>query len=218
MKSLFFSSFVLLALLVSCSSDDSVVEEPQQIDPNFYALQVGNTWTYEYFERDRETGEFVTLNAFDEVKIIETSDSNGETFYSFETTTTGNNSAPFCVPPNGASVVKLRDSLGFLVNENHQILFSYKDEQEYLAKENIQAPFNLYGILISGTENIEVSAGSFPSLRNEVYAKFEDGTIALGRNLVFYSEGIGQIKETYSTASKTDHYAEKRLISFEVEN
>lgn len=221
MRPLLFSCLVCCVFFISCSSDDNTSQEqqsedPQPEEPNFYGLKVGNTWTYEYFKRIGNTEEFETSNAFDEAKIVASSEIDGETFYTVETITTGNNNAPGCVPPNGAAITKVRDSLGYLINDSGQILFSYEDGHEYLATITTHEVFDLYGILISGIEDIEVAAGTFPCLRNEVYGKFEDGTTSPGRNFIFYSDGIGEIKQTYNYAQNPLNFAEKRLISYEI--
>lgn len=215
MKALLSFCIVSCVFFISCNKEDNNTSEEQQADEtNFYGLKVGNTWTYEYFKRIGNTEEFETTNAFDEVKITGTSEINGEVFYSLETTTTGNDGAPVCVPQNGTANIKVRDSLGYLINDTHQILFSNKNEQEYLAVVTPQAYYDLFGILISGIENVEVTAGTFPSLRNELYAKFTDGTISPGRNITSYSDEIGEIKATYSFVSGVNNYAEKRLVSY----
>lgn len=215
-----FSTSILILLSVlffSCNKDDSTPQEEQQVsEPNFYALKVGNTWTYEYFERVGNTDEFVTTNAFDEVEIIGTSEINGETFYSFQTTTTGNDGAPGCVPANGTVIEKLRDSLGYLINDGREILFSNKNESEYMAFETPEDFYDLYATLIPGSEIIEVAAGSISCLRNELYAKFNDETTSPGRNFIFYSDGTGQVKETYNFVSDPINFAERRLVSYEI--
>ncbi len=215
MKTFLISCIVCCMFFISCSSDDSPSGDSQPIESNFYGLKVGNTWTYEYFRRIGNTEEFETSNAFDEVKIVGSFEIDGETYYSVETITTGNNNAPTCVPPNGAAITKVRDSLGYLINDSGAILFSHEDEGEYLVATG-QQPFNLYGILISGMENIEVTSGTFSSKRNEVYGKFEDGTTSPGRNFIFYTEGIGEIKQTYNYATNPLNFAEKRLVSYEI--
>lgn len=204
--------------MVSCSKNDDAQQPEQLSDPNFYALEVGNSWTYEYFKRIGNTEEFATTNAFDEVRITGTSEIDGNTFYTLETTTSGNDNSTVCVPPNGIAVEKIRDSLGYLVNDRGTIFFSNENELEYMAIENPVEFYNLFGVLIPDVENIESIAGTFPCLRNETYAKFTNGSHSPGRNFVFYSDELGKILETFSFVSSSSHYAEKRLISYSSEN
>lgn len=205
-------------LFISCNKDDDTPQEEQELtEPNFYALKVGNSWRYEYFRRVGQTDEFESLNAFDEVVITGTSEINGNTYYNFKTTTTGNDGAPSCVPPNGVAVENLRDSLGYLINDQRTIFFSHVNENiEYLAFDIPNEQYDLYAVLIPGMENITVPAGSFPCLKNEKYTKFQDGSNSPGKNFMFYSDERGLVKETYNYVSNPINFAERRLVSYEI--
>jgi len=109
---LFTLSFLLL---FSCKGDEEC--STPEAETNFYALSVGNTWTYEYFGRIGLTDEFESFDVFDEVEITETTEINGEEYFVFQTTTIGNNGSPRYVPENGVAVLHYRDSLGYLINE-----------------------------------------------------------------------------------------------------
>lgn len=219
MKPFLFFCILSSFLFISCNEDDNSSEEQQIDNPNFYALTVGNTWTYEYFERVDNTDEFVTTNAFDEVKILSTSEINGNIYYNFETTTTGNDGAPVCVPPNGKAVEKLRDSLGYLVNDIGTKRFSNTNENlEYLVVQRQNSFHNIYALLVPGSEIINVASVSFECLKNEKYAKLNDGVITPGRNLMHYADEIGQIKETYSSVNGPNHFAERRLVSYNIQD
>ena len=124
----FTASILLLfsVLFISCNNDDgSPTEEQELSEPNFYALNVGNSWRYEYFQRIDRTDEFESLNAFDDVTISGTSEINGNTYHNVETTTSGNDGASAFVPDNGTAITKLRDSLGYLIDENGIKYYSY---------------------------------------------------------------------------------------------
>ncbi len=80
---------IVFIVFTSCKKDDTSSEGQSDI-ANFYAHQVGNTWTYNYYGRGvGSTDEFEDLNVTDIVLITETSEINGETYYTFQTTTTG---------------------------------------------------------------------------------------------------------------------------------
>ena len=205
-------------IFYSCKGDDdsNCMEQEQEQDPdNFYALTVGNTWTYNYFQRIGITDEFESLDVLAVVEIIGTSELNGEEYFVFQTTTSGNHGAPAYVPDNGVVNLHFRDSLGYLINEAGIKFFSNTNpEVEYFVQEN--SFFNLYGKLLSGTEDVKIQAGIFTALNNEIFAKLEDGSITPGRSNKHYAEEIGQLKETYSSISNPLYLGEKRLVSYSV--
>lgn len=210
---LLLSAFVLIT---SCKNeDDSTALEQEQIPPNFYALAVGNTWTYEYFRRIQQTSEFETVNAFDNVEITDKTQVNGEEYFTFQTTTTGNDESALGVPENGVVVKHIRDSLGYLIEETGQIIYSKTNVGlEYIVQEHPN--YEIKGKLLEGTEIIEVPAGSFTTLNNAVYTILENGSQAPGMNNDYYADEIGQILETCSTVSSPNHFGEKRLISYSI--
>jgi len=69
---------------------------------------------------------------------------------------------------------------------------------------------------LNGTENVEVEAGVFTALNNEIFAKHEDGSNFPGRSNKYYAEETGQLKETYSTISSPLSSGEKHLVSYTV--
>ncbi|WP_026450354.1 hypothetical protein [Aequorivita capsosiphonis] len=218
MKSLLLSCFVFSLIFISCNKDDNQPEEQQQTESNFYALTIGNSWRYEYFKRIDRTDEFESLNAFDDVAITGTSEINGNTYYTFETTTSGNDNTSILVPENGTVVTNLRDSLGYLINENGVKQFSYSNpDQEYLIRQ-MTNELNIYGVLTESDSALEVPAGNFECFVNELYVRFSDGNTSPGRDFYFYSERIGKIKSTISWVSDSLHSAEIRLVSYSFPN
>jgi hypothetical protein len=208
------SLFLTAILFVSCKNNDDTCSVGEGQDPdNFYALTVGNSWTFEYFRRIGTSEDFESLNAFDEVEITGNTEINGKNYFVFQTTTSGNDGAPPYVPENGVANLHFRDSLGYLINEAGKKFFSNTNqEQEYFILEH--PTFNLFGKLVNGTENVDVEAGVFNALNNEIFAKLPDETIPPGRSNKYYAEEIGQLKETYSAISNPISYGEKRLVSY----
>ncbi|MDN3724822.1 hypothetical protein QRD02_10540 [Aequorivita sp. SDUM287046] len=204
-------------LFISCNNDDDAPQEEQELsEPNFYALTVGNSWRYEYFRRINRTDQFESSNAFDDVSIIGTTEVNGNIYFLFETTTTGNDNTNVFVPDNGTVVTKLRDSAGYLIDENGLKYFSYSNlNQEYLIRD-APAEAKIYGVLANIDTNVQVGAGNFVCSVNEHFAKFEDGSVSLGRDFYSYSEDIGQIKSTCSFVSDSLPFAERRLVSYTI--
>ncbi len=216
MKRVFYVSLFLSLFFISCNNDDDSSTEEQEVVENFYALKIGNTWKYEYFKRIGQTEEFETTGVIEEVEIIETTIIDEETFYVFKSTTTGNeNNFPPCAPENGITYINKRDSLGYLIDDNHHFLFSNENFEEYLISDNVWG--DTYGVLIEELEIIDMPAGSFECNQNEIFAiQPETGDIFLGRDRQYYSDEKGEIYREYSGVSNPYHYWEKRLIEFEI--
>ncbi|MGO3182653.1 MAG: hypothetical protein ACTIJ9_07455 [Aequorivita sp.] len=215
MKSLLLSCLVFSLLFISCNKDDDQPEEQEQTQSNFYALKVGNSWKYQYFKRVDRTTAFEGIDAFDEVTITTTSEINGNMYYSFETVTSGDDSA-VGVPDNGTVITKLRDSLGYLINENGVKQFSYANpDQEYLIRE-MSSGYKVYGVLTENDSALEVPAGNFSCSINEWYARFTDGSKSPATDYYFYGKEIGQIKTTCSFVSDSMPRTEKRLLSYSI--
>lgn len=200
-------------MFISCNNDDDSSAPPVE-EANFYALTVGNTWTYEYFERDWSSGEFVTMDVVEEVLITETTEIEGEVFFTFQSTTTGENMTPIS-PEIGITTINKRDSLGYLINDEHSVLFSNENLNAYLISDNDWG--NMYGELKEGFEDVEVEAGAFSTNRNEIYAILSNnGEISPGRDNKYYTEEIGEVYRTFSSVSNPEHSWEKRLISYNI--
>jgi len=215
MKRVFYVSFVLSLFFIACNNDDDSSNNEQEVVENFYALKIGNNWKYEYFRRVGQTDEFETLNIVEEVEITETTIIGGETYFVFQSTTTGNDGDMLDIPENGITTKNKRDSLGYLVELDKPILFSNENIEDYLLSDNDWG--NVYGVLLEGTEQINVPAGSFTCNQNEIYAILDETVeIAPGRDRVYFSDGIGEIFREYSSVSNPDHWWEKRLIEFEI--
>lgn len=207
-------AFLALALVfVSCKSDDDTKQE-QQVEENFYALTVGNSWNYEFYNRVGKTDDFENMEVYISVEITGTAQINGEEYYVFTTTTTGNDNGQAPCNDNGVNTEHLRDSLGFLVNEYGKTFYSQLSMDPYL--RNSEAWGDLYGVLKDEMVEITVEAGSFSTKENEIYLITPDDLKTLGRDRHYYTDGIGLIQMDYSTVLNPIHRWEKRLISFEV--
>lgn len=215
MKNVFYLSFIFAILFISCNSDDNSSQGEQELEENFYALKIGNNWTYEYFVRNSQSDEFETLGIIEEVLITETTIINEETYFTFQSTTTGNESNFPFAPENGITNLNVRDSIGFLITSDHTILYSNEIFEDYLIADASWG--NIYGVLKENLQEINVPAGTFNCKQNEIYALLEpDDEISLGRDLIYYSDGIGEIFREYSSVSNPEHQWEKKLIAFEI--
>ena len=205
----------LLSLsLISCNSDDNSNTATEDDSAGFYALSEGNQWTYQYYSRITMTDEFELVDCSTIVEITGTSQINNETYFTVETTTTGSDAGSIPCDKNPSGTIRVRDSLGFLIDSDGAILYSRENTAPYLISENTWG--DIYGELLLTSETIEVPAGTFDCLKLERFAILNDGSMSIGRENEYWSDGIGEVYETYSLVSASDHRWEKRLVSYDL--
>ncbi|PHS68066.1 MAG: hypothetical protein COB12_02290 [Flavobacterium sp.] len=156
------------------------------------------------------------MGIIEELLIIETTEIDGEAYFVFQSTTTGNENGFSIAPENGITTKNVRDSLGYLIalDHDHPILFSNENTDDYLIYNNTWG--DVYGVLLGTEENITVEAGTFLCKQNEIYAIHETGDIFPGRDEIYFSDGIGEIYRQYSAVSTSQYRWEKRLIEYEI--
>jgi len=211
MKRIIFS-LCFFALFFSCqTSDDNTTIDT--VDPGFYALKVGNSWTYKNYKYNEMTKVYDDTGVVDFVKIVGTEVVNDITYFKFRTFTTGNeDNITFC-NPNGESFQLLRDFEGNLMNENGKIKFTNNDFSERVVKEEIWG--TVYEKLVAGSKEVVVEAGTFTSVNSERYIKsLNGGDQQPGLDRFYYSDGIGLISDTSSFVSNPIHSIERRLDSY----
>lgn len=212
------SYFLLALVLFSCKSDDETVVEQRSEGDIFYGLQVGNEWNYDYFKVDANE-ELVNTGVKQHVEITSESLIDGENlYYTLTKTTTGNSIPSNCAicPDDGTEISRVRDSVGFLINLDGRILFSSQSTQEvvtgplgHIGTINIQ--------LVPGTPQITVPAGTFETLDNEIFGRDIVGERFPSTYNIYYSPGVGEIKETTGPVSTQNKLYEKQLVSYTVQ-
>ena len=221
LSSLFFC--LSLIFLVSCSTDDAqqetntVDEEPQEVNSNFYALTVGNTWTYENFYLDFNTGEYNSRGRQDIITITGTTILNDNEFFVFESEIYNE-----LGELQREEIFYQRDSLGYLIDGVGNILFSTNIVGELYTKfnlrdENNEVAFVVEGTLIINNRVLDLEAGLFYPVVNEYYAtQGNNENPDSGREYVYYADGIGLLQYDISTVTSFPHYREMRLKSYTV--
>jgi hypothetical protein len=212
-------SICATALFFSCSNDDDnsgCNEGTTQAEANFYALKLGNSWTYKNYTYNNNTQEYEYSGVIDSVKITGTEIINDNTYFEFTRRTSGNNSNNVLLNPNGTSTELLRDSLGYLIWETGKVKFANNDFSERTLNE--QAWGTIFETLQTGSNDFVVEAGIFPCINSERYAKSNpDGTLLPGLDKIYYSDGIGLVFETVSFVSSNIPVVERRLDAYSVE-
>jgi len=215
MKRILFLPIVLI-LLVSCNDDDSL---PIQMNApsNFYALTVGNTWEYKYYQRNIDgTGSFVDTGVVDVVEITNTVNLNNNIFYEFKTVTSGNNGNYSTLPSDGEKNFKFRDSLGYLIDHVGGIKYASNNHDEHLV-DNFGIDLAYYLQLSNTQDGITTISGDFYCSDNHFYLKDINGNFSNSTDHIYRENGKGEILSTMSFGSQNVHFAEKRLESYTVQ-
>ena len=204
----------IFALVFSCSSDDD--SSPQPIEPNnFYALTVGNEWVYKWYFRSTQVNEFEFNGVVDSVSIVGTEEINGNTYFKVRQFTSGNNSANVGFPlwDDGESYTYLRDSVGYLVEDNGTIYFNNSNHEPFVMTSD--NTITHYGKLTENTPIIDVGAGSIECLEMELYVGNPNSISPLQH--YYYSNGIGAVIWQGKFVSQTYHPWERRLESYTIQ-
>jgi len=217
MKRIFFS-VCFIAILYSCSSNNDTQTQDNQ-NNNFYALTVGNSWEYRWYNINNEGFENPT-DVYETVSIVGTEDFNGIEYFKFSRVVTGNlyGFRPY-VPEDGEHFEYYRDSLGFLVNQNGYIKFT-NTHQNYISETSTlystgQGEFTYSGYAELQDEQVDytTNAGTFNC--KEVIIEYinENGDAYLAKNHYYYAEGIGLIKED-NVFLGSENTADHRKLEF----
>lgn len=207
--------FWLLIVVLSCSKDDNneIVQKK-----NFYALTVGNSWVYKYYIEDELTGEFTDFTGvIDSVSIISTQEIGSNLFYKFKRKTVRPENAPQMIGhPEGEEYYYLRDSLGYLINDQGKLTFINDNFEEHLWDQETE-DVAFFSKLKNGETKIETEAGTFECLDMELYAKdINTGEQFPGLSHYYFANEVGDVKRVISWMSG-DIFYEKRLDSQEIQ-
>lgn len=189
---------ITTALFISCSDDDEQTEIVEN-EANYYALKIGNSWTYNVYKYNpsSENYEMEDLNVTS--TIIGTEEINSQTYFTFKRTYTGADACLACEADFGD--ISVRDSLGYLIDSAGTIKFSNNNVDPYLiASENFG---DIFGVYREQTAAVDTPGGEFFGVDyNERYLVQPDGTTAPGKDDTYYgNEGQGLIVKTISFVS-----------------
>jgi hypothetical protein len=205
---------VVFVFLFSCANDDDKNVIDQETEFSFYGLQIGNSLSYEYFQRQGSTEDFESVNIFTTEEVVSKSNIAGEEIYTIETMTTGNTNDISIYPSNGTDTYQVKDSLGYLVRIDVGIQFSSTATTPYLISENEWG--DVYSVLKDGTTLITQAETTFSSLLNEVYAIDPNNEQLPGKSRHYYADGFGLVLEQIGSVNNPVHFLEKRVVSYDI--
>ena len=203
-------------LFVSCNKDDGdKAAQEQEADAGFFALQVGNSWVYNYFRVDNDTGELINQGGTETVEIIDEEVIGEETIFTMRTTTVDDDDSCAICHENPLFTKKVKDSLGYLVEIDGETIFSSVNTEDFLVSS--QGFGDIFRVLKPNEVLITVPAGQFTTKDNERYAIDPDGNRYNGQDNLYYADGVGEIKQTISTVTNLRILYEKHLVSYTVQ-
>ncbi len=202
MKNTLKITFVLfIGLFVSCSNDDDTTVDTQNEESNFFALTIGNSWTYKAFKQNSNDTDYALIDYSITTSITGTEEINGETFYVFESTSQGQDSCTACDTVLGAK--KARDLDGTLINEDGITLYTNQTEEPYLIQSSESG--TLMGQFEPQTETFETPEGVFSNVElNQIFFVDSSDEISIGREHKVYSNAEeGLLVRTITLASSS---------------
>lgn len=215
----------LFTLLFSCNSDEDI-QDIQQSEPNFYALTVGNSWVYKWYElddRNENPNLFTGVSETVSIEDIETIDN--ETYYKFKRVITGNpldnlgNPIIINIEGNGEYFEFLRDSSGYLINEAGLIKCVNNTYEEILIDTEFDGLESIFGQVSEDNITYNTEAGVFNSLEFILSLSVYQSTILHGISYYYYSDGIGLVSNINRRFVNCDFcgFFEKRLDSYNLQ-
>jgi len=203
-------------LLVSCNKDDgNTTPDEQEVDAGFFGLQVGNSWVYNYFWVDNETGELTNQGGVETVEITNEEVINGETIFTMSITTVDEDDTCGICNQNPLVITKVKDSVGYLVEVGGPILFSSVNTDDFLVSSLSFG--DIFRVLKPVEVLVTVPAGQFVAKDNERYAVDPNGDRYDGQDNLYYAAGIGEVRQTISSVISLRILYEKQLMSYTVQ-
>ena len=186
--------FSLVSLLIiSCSKEDPI-SSGEMIPDSIIPFTVGNYWIYQSYLED-ENGVLQPKSSTDSMYIESSQMINGIEYFNV------NN---YSVASSNVTTV-LRDSLGYLVNDSGQIVYSPNDDGGVLF-ENVLPYHDEANIYISysleSTVSLDTPAGTFETKKIVGDVDFSETNFECDKqNLAYYADGVGRVREDLFFAS-----------------
>lgn len=201
-----------IVIISSCKKDDenkNSTPNPQPVyTADYTPMEIGYYWVYEWFRID-SSGNETPMNKRDSISITKDTLIGGETFFTFEGTTFGNNPARYF----------LRDSSNYLVSNLGIILFSSTNFSDVLNIDTLHPVAVVHYQMNHMDTTINVPFGTFDTYDYEGTVYPNNPTYPWGIQYLhnFYGKNVGVIKSTnyYFNAGPTITI-EKRLVDCNV--
>lgn len=201
--------FLVSLLIVSCDNDD-----PANIDAliptPIISLEIGNYWIYQTYLEDMD-GVFQPKSSLDSMFVESSEMVNGNEYFLIKNYSLGG-------PSN--AIFRVRDSIGYLVNDSGEIEYSPKDDGSVLF-ENVIPYHDIANIYVSytleSTVNLDTPAGSFEARKIVGNFDFSETDFECdNQNSSYYVEDIGRVREDLFYAS-TCNVLYRELLRYNIQ-
>jgi hypothetical protein len=209
----FIALIMAVSFMSSCKKEDDI-----KTKIGYFPLSIGNYWIYQEFMIDT-SGNEIANSKLDSVIIKRDTIINDKKYFVFEGT-----NYPFTARGNWGIVDILRDSSGYIVNQNGTVLFTRDNFTDTIAYHAVTDMENGDTLVLMTYQMdkmnkiITVPAGSFDALnyRGTVTTSMNTPGIKYPRYLnIYYADGVGKILYTYFYVQSPTIY-EKRLVRYYV--
>lgn len=193
-------------LIISCSKNEPENSQPLATEP-IISLAVGNYWIYQTYSEDAD-GIFQPKSSLDSIYIESTQNIGGQEYFIFNEYSFG--LAPYI----------LRDSSGYLLNLEGQILYSPKDNDGILygVTYNLMADNSIVSSFkVEGAGEIETPAGVFDTRRIVGTFDFSQSSTDCDKEFVTnYAQNVGVVREEafFATNCRTIY---KELVRYNIQ-
>ena len=195
----------------ACSNDDNDNYTGISSE-DYYALKIGNSWVYKYYELNSETNDFEFIGTIDSVSVIGKETLFGDVFFKIRTLTVNENEEDV-----SEEFTYVRTFDGFLIDDANEILFVNNDFSEHLVKRRGFSFF--YGNLQTEAQIVQVNNESLSTQEMIVTLQIDDEEIDYVQHY-FNADGIGLVKHVKNyfidSGSTEPFYIEKRLDSYNI--
>ena len=209
MKRIILSIFIASLLFSSCKKDNDT-PPPTESVLDYFPLSVGNYWVYERYGCD-STWTDCTSKSIDTSFITKDTIIDGNTYFKIEGTS----------PVGQPSTSFFRDSLDYIVDNIGNIMFSSTDFDSKLAEEYIivnetDTAFYWYYQMQKEPYNIEVDAGTFECLDNQMsFFRHQDDFEKEFNTHQLFAKEVGPVLKQAMFASSTSGFKQE-LIGYKI--
>lgn len=224
MKKIAILGLMTLALYSCKKQEDTTLEvecEPEVTVNDYMPMAIGNYWVYEHVEIDSNNNE-KKIGIVDSIKITRKEKLRGKEYYVFEGT-----NRPYT--SYKSVVYMLRDSSGYLVNSEGNVLMSVINFTDTLGKfkegSDTNWIYQTFGIMerektvvIAGIGPIRVINSVGHYVHNQKYLPQSKRLKVSVNN--YYSRGVGKIVDTYFWSIEflySGKVIERRLVKYHIE-
>ncbi len=204
-KFIFLLQLFLILFFYSCKDSDTPNSN------NFYPLAVDNYWIYEKFNID-ENGNSSPTNHRDTIRVIGTENINGTNYYVLEK-----------INGLSSSIEYRRDSLGYIVNEKGEFVYSFLDTQDdetvtYSIIVSDPYGFTFENTISNPSTTIDVSAGSFDCIEYQQRITNDVPSITWTEKFdyTYFAKDVGLIHSIQNWAT-SNNKLESKLIEYFVQ-